>query len=278
MGMNLRFSPLEWNEKTKVLEMGNAAIAQKQSGVYERGLYQTGTFSANAIELAGAYSGHMIYVNPSATLATNKRVFRLADYGNEFPVVGGQGVIRTYCKVTSGTGDTALQFHWGYTSCTANLIGSQMQMESWANSPGPTGVHVHDFIAGIADGKYLAASVGVGDGLVCTWHKVYAAVGSVCNGNVFPIWIDHQMSCAVGGTEAGIKTSTGGTVPDAFVWFNTTSGGWASVFFFDSTMVGKPPLSALAPQNTTQTSDGSFIINLNGTLYYVPYFAAAKCA
>jgi len=232
-------------------------------------------FSGIPIDFAGAFTEHMIYAPATATLATNKRVIRIGDYGTEFPVVGGQGIIRTYCKIPSGSGATALQFHWGITECAAGIIGSQIQMESWAGTPGPTVVHCESFIAGIAEGKYLAASVGVLDGMYTTWHKVYAPVGAICNGDVFPVWIDNQMSCAVGGVEAGIKTSTGGSVPDAFVWFNTTSGGWASLFYFDSTMASKPPLGAGSLKDSDDADikcDKYLINNINGTPYYIPLY------
>ncbi len=258
------------------LLIGNSAAATGISvGNCTLALDLSGTYTSHGINLGGAYSGHAIYFPATATLATNKRILRLGDYGTEIPVVGGQGIIRSYCKVNSGTGDTALQFHWGFTECAAGIIGNQTQFESQYGTPGPTVVRAGDFIVGLASTKYLAASTLVTDGLVCTWHKVYASVDSVCSGNVFPIFIDHQMSCAVGGVEASIKVSTGGTVPDALVWFNTTSSGIASLFYFDSTSAAKAPIGSGSLKNSDATDikcDKYLINNLNGTAYYIPLY------
>ena len=260
---------------TGLSQSGTLTTGILQGGTIGTGISQTGTFSSHGINLGGAYSGHAIYYPATASLATNKRILRFGDYGTEIPVVGGQGIIRTYCKVNSGTGATALQFHWGFTENTSSPIGSQMQIESQAGTPGPTGICGHDFLVGIASTKYLAASATEGDGLRATWHKVYASADSVCNGDVYPVWIDHQMSCAVAGTEASIRVSTGGTRPNAFVWFHTTSSGLDNLLYFDSTMASAAPLGSgsLKDSDGTNIKCDKYLINdINGTPYYIPLY------
>ena len=241
------------------------------------GIVVPSTYTGNALDLSGVFQGHAFYYH-GTSLASGKRVIRIGDWGSEIAMAAGQGLVRSYGKVTSGTDDTAVHFHWAFTTSTGGLFVEQLQAESQADTPGPKTVEACSFFAGLADGKYLAASSGVTDGLIATWHKVYGSVGSVCNGDVVALWVDNQMSCAVGGTEASIRGTTGGTVPDGFVWLNTTSGGWASLFYFDSTMASKPPLSTHAPQTQANNADGGIIININSTLYYVPYFAVGKCS
>jgi hypothetical protein len=226
------------------------------------------------LRMSGTFADHIFYV-PNLTLSSGKRVIRIGDYGTEFSLAAGNGIIRTYCTIASGTDDTAFQFHWGLTTTAACPIGSQMQIESAAGSPGPKAVRAHDFIVGIQDTKYLAAATDVTHGLCATWHKVYAPVGAVCSGDVFPIFLNNEVNCTVSGTEASIKASCGGTVPDGFVWLHTTSGGWASLFYFDSTMASKPPLGTGSLKNSDATDikcDKYIINNINGTPYYIPLY------
>jgi len=247
------------------------------NGAIGTGLAISGTCSGSSIslsgtkaiglEMAGTYSGHMIYLHPT-TLSTGKRALRIGDYGTEVEMAGGDGLIRTYGKVTSGTSISALEFNWGFTTCTASIIGQQMQIESHAATPGPTTVMVADFIAGLDAGHYLATSPAVTDGMFGARCKVYADVSSVCNGNVAALWLDSQMCCAVGGIEASILATTGGTVPDAFVRFQTNSSGWANLLYFDSLMA---PVSASATALNGITTSHKIAVYISGVgTVYIP--------
>ena len=222
-----------------------------------------------AIDLTGAFTGHAIYVH-AATFATAKRALRIGDYGTEIALAGGEGIIRTYAKITSGTTATALQFHWGFTDTAAPLIGSQMQMESHAPTAGPNGLTVLDLIANVDTLKYIAAG---GDGLVGLRSKVTSPNGSNINGNVFALWLDHQIN--VGGPnaiEASIRGTTGGSVPDAFIYLETTSSGWSQFLKLDASMATKQPFVATGCSVTVATVP-YLKVDVNGTQYGIPLIA-----
>lgn len=222
---------------------------------------------AGGIDMSGTYSDHMIYLHPTS-IATGKRALRIGDYGTEVAMAAGDGLIRTYGKVTSGTDSTALAFHWGFTTSTGELIGEQMQMESHATTPGPVSVIVADFIAGIDSAHYIAASSLPYDGLKGGRFKVYAPGDAVCNGNVTALWLDHQMSCAVGGIESAILVTTGGTVPDGVIRLQTNSSGVANLLYFDSLAA---PLSASATALNGITTSHKLAVYLTGVgTVYIP--------
>ena len=225
--------------------------------------------AGNAIDLSGAFVGHGIYIH-AATFATAKRALRIGDYGTEIALAGGEGIIRTYAKISSGTTVAALQFHWGFTTTTAPLIGSQMQMESHAATPGPNGVMVLDLLAGVEDLKYIASG---GDGLVALRCKVFSGNGTNINGNVFALWLDHQVN--VGGPnaiEASIRGTTGGSVPDAFIQLETTSNGWSQFLKLDASMATKQPFVATGCSVTVATVP-YLKVDVNGTQYGIPLIA-----
>lgn len=222
---------------------------------------------AGGIDMSGTYSDHMIYLHPTS-MATGKRALRIGDYGSEVAMAAGEGIIRSYAKITSGTDSTALAFHWGFTTSTGELIGEQMQMESHAATPGPVSVIVADFIAGIDSLHYIAASVLPYDGLKGGRFKVYAPADAVCNGNVTALWLDHQMSCAVGGIESSILVTTGGTVPDAVIRLQTNSSGVANLLYFDSLAA---PLSTSATALAGITTSHKLAVYLTGVgTVYIP--------
>ena len=224
--------------------------------------------SGIGLEMSGVYTGHMVYLHPTS-MASGKRAIRIGDYGTELPIVAGEGIIRSYVKVTSGTDATALQFHWGFTESAAPLIGSQMQIESACATPGPTGLIVADFIGGIQAAKYIAAG---GDGFVGVRSKIYADVSSVCSGDAYALWLDSQISCAVSGTEASIKGTTGGSVPDAFIWLNTTSSGWGQFLYLDATMASQSPFVA-SGCSVTVASVPYLKVLVGTTQYGIPLIA-----
>lgn len=272
-----------YDPTTRVLEVGNAytkqtvAISAGAASTFTS-ITATGTAtvdklaiaspSAIAIEISGALVGHGVYIHPTS-MASGKRAFRIADSGTEIPIEAGEGMIRTYAKVTSGTDTTALQFHWGHVTTTAPLIGSQMEIESAATTPGPNYLIVQDLIGSIQAGKYMATG---GDGFVGIRSKLYADVTSVCNSDVYPLWLDHQMSCAVAGTEASIKGTTGGSVPDCFIWLNTTSNGWSQFLYLDSTMATKQPFVSTGC-SVTVASVPYLKVLVNATQYGIPLIA-----
>jgi len=282
-----KYDATNWSDATARTTWGYGLLIQNSSsaigisiGSATQALVLPGTYSANAVDFSGTFNGHAIYIHPTA-LATGKRAIRIGDYGTEIPLAAGDGLYRSYAKIASGTDGTAVDFYWVIAETNGDVWLRQSQVESQAPTTGPKTITVESFYAGLADTKYLAASTATTEGLVATQHKVYGSVGSVCNGHVAAIWTDNQMSCTVGGTEASIRSSTGGVRPDGWAWLTTTSSGWDSLFYFDSTMASAAPLSTKKPttgDTSAYDATGSFIININGTLYYVPYYEVGHCS
>lgn len=119
-------------------------------------------------------------------------------------------------------------------------------------------------------------------GMYATWHKIGGGTNAVVNsgGRMAAIWLDNQFSGTCNGEEYTIFSTTGGSVPDAWASFETTSSGWAALFHFDSTLTGSTvaPLSSKKPDTSTTNADGSLIIDLNGTKYYIPYYTSGHCS
>ncbi len=143
---------------------------------------------------------------------------------------------------------------------------------------GPVAAQAGQFIAGLhTSGAKLAATASATDGMFGLWTKVYSVTGSVAaaTSRVAPIWIDNQMSGTVSGEEYGIFATTGGTRPDAFIGFETTSSGWDYMWYFDETAYDQAPISNLGAKNEVN-SDKSIKIDLNGTAYYIPIFVVSN--
>lgn len=223
------------------------------------------------LDMSGTFTNHMIYIHPTS-LTTGKRAIRLGDSGTEISMAAGDGLYRSYAKIASGTDVSAINFLWAHTISTGDLIGTQSQTESWTTVTGPKTVMDHDSIVGIAAGKILAASTATTEGLIGGRYKVYADATSTCNGHVSALWLDNQMSCAVGGTESSIRASTGGSKPDAFAWLTTTSSGWSQLLYLDSTMAAAEPFMATGCSVTVATVPYLKVL-VNATQYGIPLIA-----
>lgn len=228
---------------------------------------------AIGIDLAGTFTGHGIYINNS-TFASGKRALRIGDYGTEIEVAGGEGLIRSYAKTTSGTGATALQFHWGYVTSTANLIGSQSQYEVQTTVTGPTSIMGNDIIVGVSATGLLADSATVGEGLIGQRVKIYGSGGTV-TGHAVTLWLDNQINVVTPGrTEASILGTTGGSKPDTFIWLNTTSSGWSQFLYLDSTMAAAEPFVASGCDVAGAGASEPYLkVLINATQYGIPLIA-----
>lgn len=220
---------------------------------------------------------HAIYVTTDDTALT-KNAFRAGDYATPIDVAAGYGAFRLYGKYSSGTDASTLGFVRALAENTAQVSAFQFYSDSDASTPGPVSLHGVDFFAVVNDGKYLALGGELGDGLVSSWHKVTAPVGAHVDGNVWTVWLDNQVSAAVGGTEATILSTTGGSKPDAWAYFSTTSGGWASLFEFDTAAAAQDPVvtnalvPAAAPDAGTMGADKALKVIIDGTPYYIPLY------
>jgi hypothetical protein len=99
-------------------------------------------------------------------------------------------------------------------------------------------------------------------GMYAGWFKVGSNVScsTESGARVAPIWIDSQMNCTVDGEEYAAFITTGGSKPDAVFGFETTSSGWAQLFYFDETAYDQDPV----------TANSYLKVLLNATQYYIP--------
>ena len=143
---------------------------------------------------------------------------------------------------------------------------------------GPTKAMAGQFIVGLhtATSK-LDSSTGTTDGMFASWFKVYSASGSVADttSRIAAIWLDNSMGGTVYGEHYSAFITNGGIKADA-VFGLETGAGWDALFYFDETAYDQPPVSTMTPATQSNDADGSIIIDLNGTLYYIPYFGIGK--
>lgn len=236
--------------------------------------WHSGKLNCIGIDLNGSgaiVNNHGLYIR-NATFASGKIALRIGDYGTEIEVNGGEGLVRTYAKTTVGTGATALQFHWGIVTTTANLIGSQQQFEVQTTATGPTSILGNDTIVGVSATGLLADSATVGEGLIGSRIKIYGTGGTV-SGHAVTLWLDNQISVVTPGrTEASILGTTGGSKADAFIWLNTTSVGWSQFLYLDSTMAAAEPFVSTGCSVTVATVPYLKVL-VNATQYGIPLIA-----
>ncbi len=227
--------------------------------------------------IAATSAQHALYVTAAASLTT-KNAFRAGDWGTELAYSAGGGLFRMYGNISAGTDATTMMFVRSLVTSQASSSAIQIYADSDCSTPGPAGLHAADFYAVVNDTKFLGASAQLYDGLVSTWHKITAPVGATITGNAWTIFLDNQINCAVGGTEATILSMTGGSKPDAWAYFSTTSSGWASLFTFDAAAAAQDPVvtnalvPAAAPDAGTMGADKALKVVIDGTPYYIPLY------
>ncbi len=149
------------------------------------------------------------------------------------------------------------------------------------SSTGPPSCMAGQFISHLNSATAKMPNSSTTQGLFGLWAKITATDGATLGVTTYcaPIWIDNQLygnNAAATTKEFGIFATTGGTVPKAVIGFQTTGAGWESLLYFDSTCYNVAPVSTITPATQSNDSDGSLIIDLNGTKYYIPYFGIAK--
>jgi len=226
------------------------------------------------MKFSGAMDATEHIMEVTATGLSGKRVLFFGAWGTE---LNSTGVERIYWKALSGQGTQTMRFVRANTDTTDGAIGAQYYTDCDATTPGPTSLSAADFFVIVNASKFVDTSVSAVDGLHATWHKINADVTATVNSNCMAIWLDNQMHCAIGGWEATIFSSTGGSVPDAWARFTTSSSGWTNLFQFDTTMAGHGPIGA-AVNTDAGDSDISLVMEYNGTTYYIPAFAVGGLA
>lgn len=255
------------------MQSTTSAIGIDMGGTFSTAAINIDGIKAIGINLTGAFTGHAIYVT-AATFATTKRALRIGDYATPIEVAGGEGLIRTYSQTTTGTGATAIQFHWGLVSTTANIIGSQSQFEVQTTVTGPTSILGNDIIVGLSATGLMADSATVGDGLIGQRVKIYGSGGTV-TGNAVTLWLDNQINIVTPGRiEASILGTCGGSKPDSFIWLSTTSSGWSQFMYLDSTMAAAEPFVASGCNVSGAGASEPYLkVLVNATQYGIPLIA-----
>lgn len=231
----------------------------------------SGTVAGNGLNFTGTYGDHVIDIQPGATLGDYKAIY-VGTWGTEAQFNDGGGLFRIYGKVGDGGTASANIFVRTLTESTSGPIGAQFYTDSSATTPGPTVLSAVDAFAVLNAGGYLAAKSGATDGMHAVWAKVQGDVTSVCSGTVFPLWVDNQMSCAVAQEEYGIFATTGGSKPDAFIGFETTSSGYDQLFYFDETFNSGAGTCVTTDAVPGGNQDARIKVYYNATQYYIPLY------
>lgn len=142
---------------------------------------------------------------------------------------------------------------------------------------GPTKAQAAQFIAGLHTATSKLATIGADTtaGMYGAWLKVYSVTGSEASSGsrVAAVWLDNQMSGTVSGEEYTIFSTTGGTKPDAWAAFETTSSGWTNFLYFDETAYDELPVVSAEPTGSTKKY---LAVSLNGTAYGIPLNSVAQ--
>ena len=145
-----------------------------------------------------------------------------------------------------------------------------------------TKIQAAQFIAHLNDATATLSALGEDTtaGMYGAWLKITANEGATTESGsrAAPLWVDNQLygsNINAGMEEYGIFATTGGSKPKAFIGFETTSSGYAALFYWDETAYDQDPISSLGAKNEVN-SDGSIKCNLNGTTIYIPYFLVAN--
>jgi len=254
---------------------GTMTNAIKLAGTVTTGIAFTGTYSDSAIDFSDVTLDHSGAGGPV--------MIRAGTYAS--PVASSDphqsGMIRLYGSNDSTTDDGTGFYDriiFANSQITGNKsafpISSLVEIRDVGANDGPVAAMAGQFIAHMTTaGSKLAATATVTDGMFGMWTKVASVVGSAAaaTSRVAPIWIDNQMCGTVSGEEYGIFATTGGTVPDAFVGFETTSSGWESLFYFDETASIHPPV--ISGDTSATSADYHLRVNIDGTMYGIQLYA-----
>ena len=247
--------------------------------------------TASGLDMQGAYTSAAIDLT-DVTLnhggSSGPVMIRAGTYGS--PVTssdaGQSGMIRLYGSNSSITDGESSGYYDRGIFVNNQITGTKgafpisglVEVRNVGTSAGPVAVQAGQFIVGLhTSTAKLDSMAGGTDGMFGVWAKVYSVTGSVADttSRIAPIWIDSQLQGTVNGENYGIFATNGGLEVDAFIGFESQSG-WGYLFYFDETAYDEPPISAITPATSSQDADGSLIINLNGTDYYIPYYGIGK--
>lgn len=227
------------------------------------------------LEFVGTYSNHILDFSKVA-VSSGAELIRAGSYAAPIAVGTGNGLIYMYAETNAESGAYAGTFLFVRTTKAAAAIAESALAEGFSTVNYPSGLQGGQFMAGLREGAGLAALIGATDGMYGIWAKVYALTTSVvqAGSRVAALWVDNQMSCVCSGEEYGIFATTGGSKPDAFVGFETTSSGWAQLFYFDETAYNKEPVVSTGCNITGDAQSVPYLkVLVNATQYGIPLIA-----
>jgi len=262
------------------IEKDNVANAD----LYIRRYNSSGVLQDSPIKINGADGGmtHTCAAQTALTFAgTPSKIISAGSYASKLAHAGNEMI------TLAATGSTASTFYlgigsyitvtgedsWGFPLCTlvesTDTTGvSKLQgMQSMA------------FLGTVGGSEAAHLKTLGGDataGMYAGWFKVGANSNCVCDSGsrVAAIWVDNQMSGTVSGEEYGIFATTGASVPDAFIGFETSSSGWSQLFYFDSTMAStQPVVTSGCNVSGAGASEAYLKVLVDTTQYGIPLIA-----
>lgn len=240
----------------------------------------------DGITFTGAYTDSCIDfsdVTLNFSGSSGPVMIRAGTYGS--PVTssdsGQSGMIRLYGKNTATTdSETSGYYDRGIFVALQNTgskgmfpISALAEVRTESGN-GPVAVMAGQFICNmITSGAKLDETIGV-NGMYGAWFKITSTDGATTHASSrkAAVWLDNQMigNNAVPGEEYTIFATTGGLKPDAFIGFETTSGGWSNFLSFDETAFDQDPIVSATIDSNTQNR--YLKVDLNGTAYGIALF------
>ena len=260
---------------TKVTGPMNVTVDATINGTVS-GLSFEGAYTSTALDFTDVTLDHSGSSGPV--------MMRAGTYGS--PVSSSDphqsGMIRLYGTNSAITDDGTGFYDRGifvYNRITGNKsafpVAGLVEVRDVGSEAGPVAIQAAQFIVGLhTSTAKLAATASVTDGMFGSWNKVYSVTGSVAaaTSRVAPIWLDNQMSGTVSGEEYGIFATTGGTRPDGFIGFETTSSGYDQFIYFDATFNSGAGTMVTTDAVPGGNQDARMKVYYNGTQYYIPLY------
>jgi len=237
------------------------------------GIALNGTYTGNAIDFSGTK------INPTGS--GGPCLIRAGAYGT--PIDYGadddqSGMVRLYSTSSGTTSYDRGIFAYCEVTSSKGAFPIAGLAEANNTGTGPSKVQAGQFIAhlGAQSSGAVLTTLG-GDataGMYGIWAKVAAAGTATCDSGsrVAPIWADNQMSGTVSGEEYGIFATTGASVPDAFIGFETTSSGYSQLLYFDETFNSGAGTCVTTDAVPGGNQDARIKVYYNGTQYYIPLY------
>jgi len=219
------------------------------TGTFTNGININGGTISKAIRM-GSYSSRLTAVSGATT-----EVCTIGILGAEDDFTIGYGsYIRTSGEDGKGFGASFL-VEATNTTGTPTLQGLQ-SMAFLGSVGGSEAAHL----------KTLGGDATAG--LYGGWFKIGANSNCVADSGsrAAALWVDNQMSGTISGEEYGIFATTGASKPDSFIGFETSSSGWASLFYFDETSYDQDPVVS-GDASAGGSKDYHLKVNINGTMY-----------